>query len=295
MDKFKVILAPGREQAESLPRPEATVEAEYGDFCIEGSVVTLAHHGVRSCNPAPCNTKNVPVLDSGTILVSHVDLDALGGILAVMGAKMEDPDFWEGAERIDVQGLHHIHELSQEVQDKLNAFYAVKDQQPYGRYTEITDVSDLIEVYRKALIPILDSSHSEHDAMIEAGRQWEAAATAKVEGKLLRENECIRCFSTDGVFCAAGYYSPNQKKIIPATVTMNTVHRSVTVAFADGGKALSAKAIVQELWGPDAGGRDGIAGSPRSWSIEEEQLENEFERACDLTEKYIKEVWGTSK
>ena len=39
---------------------------------------------------------------------------------------------------------------------------------------------------------------------------------------------------------------------------------AVTVAFECGGNpSKSARAIVQGLWGPEAGGRDGIAGSPR--------------------------------
>ena len=38
---------------------------------------------------------------------------------------------------------------------------------------------------------------------------------------------------------------------------------AVTVAFECGGNpSKSARAIVQGLWGPEAGGRDGIAGSP---------------------------------
>lgn len=84
---MQVMLAPSRELAENVQDVAATVEAEYGDYCVEGNEVTLAHHGSRSSNPAPCNTPNVPTLSGGTILVSHLDLDAIGGVLDLMGKR----------------------------------------------------------------------------------------------------------------------------------------------------------------------------------------------------------------
>lgn len=67
--------------------------------------MTLAHHDIRSDNPAPCNTEVEP-LTGGTILISHIDLDTVGGIMAVEGIKPEDPEFWSAAEFIDNNGPH---------------------------------------------------------------------------------------------------------------------------------------------------------------------------------------------
>lgn len=98
----RVILAPSYDIAKNI-KAEATVEAEYGDECLEGTMVTLAHHGPRSNNPAPCNTPDVPELPPfATVVVSHIDLDTLGGIYALQGRKPEDYRFWEAAEMIDV-------------------------------------------------------------------------------------------------------------------------------------------------------------------------------------------------
>ena len=268
----------------------ASVEAEYGDYCVEGRQVTLAHHGSRSHNPAPCNTPGVPVLEGGVILVSHLDLDAAGGVFALMGEKKEDKEFWAGAERIDVNGLHHMHELPQEVQDKLNAYYAWKDKLPRIRYSEITDVTEEFLSTRDALAIILDEGHPKHKEMIEEGIAWERASRERVESKLIAESEYVRCFVTDGVFCAAAYYSPNYERIVPATVVCNTVYRSITVAFADGGKRLSAREIVQGLWGQEAGGHNGIAGSPRSWNVDEKRLMVEYEKCRKLVEELVREV-----
>lgn len=54
---MKILLAPTYDIAKEYAdhnRVDATVEAEYGDDVVEGEILTLAHHGSRSNNPAPC-------------------------------------------------------------------------------------------------------------------------------------------------------------------------------------------------------------------------------------------------
>lgn len=72
-----------------------------------------------------------------------------------------------------------------------------------------------------------------------------------------------RVFSTNRVFCGGSYYSPKQKKIIPAIVSYNENFKAVTLSFEDGGKKYNAVKIMQELFGEGAGGKAGIAGTPR--------------------------------
>jgi hypothetical protein len=272
----------------------ATVEAEYGDNCVSGQKYTLAHHGSRSSNPAPCNW-DVEQMDCGTILVSHLDLDSIGGILALEGQKIDDPEFWKAAEMIDVNGPHHIHDLPQKEQDKLNAFYAWNETQPRTRYAEVTDVTDIVKSNKLVLDKILDERNPEHDQMIENGRKWERNVIEQVESKLIYEDNTVRVFDTDGVFCAGSYYSPSMDSIAKATVTYNEKFKAITVAFADGGKEIDATKIVQDLWGKDAGGRVGIAGSPRGQEMTKEQLndavqkvitaENELDKEHDMPEE----------
>lgn len=256
----------------------ACSEAEYGELEVTGSRdgLSLAHHGPREANPAPCLAENLDQQDVPTaFLVSHIDLDAVGGILALHGIKPKNDKFWEAAAFIDVNGIHHIHELDQSEQDKLNAVYAWNAQQDRLNtrgVTEPIDVTAQVNAWKKALDIILDPREPEHDAMIEAGREWEQNASKAVEEKLVFENENIRAFITDGVFCSASYYSPNRQEVVPATIVYNKKFDSITVAFEDGGKAYSAKEIVQALWGPEAGGHGGIAGSPRGQTMTEEQF-----------------------
>ena len=100
------------------------------------------------------------------------------------------------------------------------------------------------------------------------------------------ENDNVRVFnSPDGVFCSAAYYSEKKCKVIPSTVTRNGKFKSITVAMADGGKRVSAKELVQELWGIEAGGHPGIAGSPRGQEMTEKDLQ---QLARTVNEKYNK-------
>lgn len=281
----RVILAPSYDIAKNI-KAEATVEAEYGDECLEGTMVTLAHHGPRSNNPAPCNTPDVPELPPfATVVVSHIDLDTLGGIYALQGRKPEDYRFWEAAEMIDVKGAHHIHELDKDIQDKLNAYYAYNDGQPRQRYTEAIDVTKQIDDTYNVVNAIVDINDPEHDKLIAAGKEWAQTREKEVEDQLVYENKDVRVFDTNGIFCAASYFSPNQDVIIPATVTYNEKFKSITLAFEDGGKQLDAREIVQELWGPEAGGREGIAGSPRNVEMTKDDL---AKLVNELTERQLK-------
>jgi len=284
-NETQILLAPTYDIAKTI-NAEATVESEYGDECLEGTMATLAHHGPRANNPAPCNTPDVPVLPLfATIVVSHIDLDTLGGIYALQGRKPEDDRFWEAAEKIDVEGAHHIHELDQDIQDKLNAYYAYNDGQPRQRYTEAIDVTKQIDDAYNVVNAIIDINDPEHDKLIAAGKEWAQTREKEVEDQLVYENKDVRVFDTNGIFCAASYFSPNQNTICPATITYNEKFKSITLAFEDGGKQLNAREIVQELWGPEAGGREGIAGSPRNVEMTKNDL---AKLVNELTERQLK-------
>ena len=55
--------------------------------------------------------------------------------------------------------------------------------------------------------------------------------------------------------------------------------------MADGGKKVSAKELVQELWGNEAGGHPGIAGSPRGQEMTEKDMQ---QLANIVNERYNK-------
>ena len=304
MKNVRIILVPKYLTKEELAErgivPTASVEAEYGENVIKGEQVTLAHHTKEYANnPAPCNTPNVPVLEDGsTIVISHVDLDTLGGIAALLGMKKDDSEFWRAAEFLDLNGVHHLHEVPETVQEQYLAYTAWSEQHRGTRIMEPTDVTESV----MERVEVLDKVIDRDPEMIEAGKKWNEEIEEAIEKCLVFENDNIRVFNSEsGVFCNAAYYSPNKKKIIPATVSLNGKFKSVTMALADGGKEFqrlgmpTSKEIVQELWGMEAGGHPGIAGSPRGKEMTKEDLmalavrvDQQFERA-----KEVKKEEGT--
>lgn len=272
------------ELADAQIVPTATVEAEYGEKVIKGEQVTLAHHIKEyENNSAPCNNPNVPVLaDDSTIVVSHLDLDTLGGIAALMGRKKEDAEFWETAEFIDLNGPHNLFQVEEETRKKYIAYQAYQANHRISRFTEITDVTDIVLEHLGIIDRVIDGDKT----LIQEGMEWDEETKKKIEECLVFENDNVRVFnSPEGVFCSASYYSEKQGKVIPSTVTRNGKFKSVTVAMADGGKKVSAKELVQELWGNEAGGHPGIAGSPRGQEMTEKDMQ---QLANIVNERYNK-------
>lgn len=111
---MKVYIANNPEALQGLGL-DATVEAEFGADCVKGRLTTLAHHGPRSGNPAPCVWKEEIPEGIESVGISHVDLDTVGGVMRLLGDS-PSPDstdelFWQAAARMDVEGPHRLEEI----------------------------------------------------------------------------------------------------------------------------------------------------------------------------------------
>lgn len=284
----KVLLVPKymseAELADVQIIPTATVEAEYGEKVIQGEQVTLAHYAKEyENNPALYNTLNVPVLDDdSTIIVSHLNLDTIEGIAALIGRKKEESEFWKTVEFIGLNGSHNLFQVEEEAREKYIAYQAYQINHRKPKFTEITDVTAIVLEHLKIIDRIIDGDKT----LIQEGIKWAEETKRKIEECLVFENDNVRVFnSPEGVFCSEAYYSEKQGKVIPSTVTRNGKSKSVTVAMADGGKKVSAKELVQELWGNEAGGLLRIAGSPRGQEMTEKDMQ---QLANIVNERYSK-------
>lgn len=273
---MKVILAPTAELAQQIVSAYDgdinCVEAEYGAVEVRGLLNNLAHHGPRSGNDAPCIAETKP--NEADCLVSHLDLDTIGGILRCQGDPLTPHAwFWWGAAVIDVQGPQHLHELRQDNIDCLNAYWAWSSQLPRTRYTEIVDVTDLYEqavtVLREIIAPFstfpapaTEEQVAKQKARLEEGRAWAAEQLAATQACLVSECAHVRYFETEQTFCNSSYMSP-ELGLIPAIVSFNKAKGSITLSFYDDSCG-DAVAIMQRVFGPEAGGRRGIAGTPRN-------------------------------
>lgn len=277
MKGTKVLLCPTYDLAisETVAKVDcplyATVEAEYGDKVVQGSPMMgewgcLAHHGSRSSNPAPCiwNTRcsedTSPVLPE-VIIVSHLDLDSLGGIGLLLGYFNEsEQDFWNSAAYIDCSGPHHILEIPEKAQKQLRAFWAYNEyhRPPQFPRDAVTDVTSLVAEY----FGVLDKIAKMDPETISSGEEWEKKKSEQVESSLVYESTNIRGFA--GAYFTAASYCGSDAKIRPCTVSYSTKKKSITLAFEAGKDSpFSAVEIMQSLFGNEAGGHRGIAGTPR--------------------------------
>lgn len=245
-------------------RNSATVEAEYGDVCVEGSVITLAHHGSRSWNNPPCVHPNV-FLKLDVIGLSHVDLDSLGGVLALLSMKPNCEDFWEAAGKIDVNGAHKIDklEISEENKLRLYSWWAWNENNKLfaPRDGSIVVVNDWIEKAYYAILMIVDDDKE----MLDAGREF------MERGKELNEESFVDSYVNDDLnvvlresdsFVNHLYNGPDGS-VYDIVVSFNTKLNSVTISKSDNYIPVNCRLAVQDLWGDKAGGHEGIAGSPR--------------------------------
>ncbi len=268
-----------------------TVEAEYGSFVMEGSLYTAAHHQAsgpyagrhlpgfeETGRPSPCNDTQIPTLSENDIVaISHVDLDTIGGCLRASGEPEarslfapEFAGFWNLAETIDVRGAHHL-DRDHEWAPSLLAFWSwLRVHRPRFPRNEVVDCSDLIQSAGEALTAILvDCS----DDLLRAGQEMadeEASLNAESYVSVIGSSRVIVIRESDS-FTNHLYRTPDGR-MADAVVARNTTMGSITVSLADPIEGVSCRAIVQGLWGPEAGGHTGIAGSPRGREMSDRDL-----------------------
>jgi hypothetical protein len=271
--------------------PLLSVEAEYGAVVVEGSEYTAAHHQpkgspyagdhvVEGGRPAPCNDADIPCLHAheGTILVSHLDLDTVGGVLRAYAhtSFLFDPEwakgFWQLAAFVDTNGPHkrHLAGATDEDLARLDAWWAwMKANVPHLPRQGVTDVTDIVaEDCYTALCNIL--TNNPH--YLEAGKRFreaeEALNAASFIAMNLRTGFIARRAPAEDDFVNHLYRTP--VGVGRAIVSHNPHKGSVTISLADNVPGVSCRAVAQELWGPLAGGHDGIAGSPRDRRMTED-------------------------
>lgn len=271
LNHCKIVLCANPDTLEAL-QPHVTVEAEYGDRVVRGSALTLAHHGPRSHNPAPCIAEVsatashvVGEMDEPIIGLSHVDLDTLGGLIRLAeGSEYEFgcKAFWEVAAFVDTHGAHKLSEVSAEGSKEASQMYAwwawnEKNRLFPNRNGEPTDAGEWV---RQAL-NALDSIFGMCPMMLSLGDEMRLA-----EEKLNAES-FVECFYGVVVRFSTGFvnhlYRLPDGSFADVVVSFNMLKGNVTVSRESDDVSLNCRDLVQFLWGEEAGGHDGIAGSPR--------------------------------
>lgn len=333
----RVVLAPTLELARQVEHPVLTVEAEYGSTVIEGSLYTAAHHQpagspyagdhtVRGGRPSPCVDMEIPCVKEGVVLLSHIDLDSVGGVLranAHAALLFEGPRarrFWALAAFVDVRGPHRVadwvsdetaalaaelaHEtdaahgyapaalqerhdqavrFDEEARRLLRAYWAWARTRPRFARDVVSNVTAEIDAHRGAIETlifdafnasdrstgrnIIADATNERDAMLAAGDAMLAAEESlnKASYEYTRDGVTVRLSDN---FVNHLYRHPTTGAVARAIVGRNYETGAITISLEAPVAGVSCREIAQSLWGPAAGGHDGIAGSPRGQSMD---------------------------
>lgn len=286
---MKVLYIPNwdlaREMKKSGQTIHVTIECEYGKNVLEGNLLTLAHHveEYKHC-PAPCVVDiELELPENAVIAVSHLDWDVVGALTGLYKKKKNDPSFWNAVEFIDLNGPHHLYRFSEEIRDKMNAYWCwtSKHYRLPANQKEVTDITFIVEKHVEAIEKILNGDRE----LLEAGRVWEKHLAKRVEKCLVKENKDLRIFVTNDVKCTSSYYSAKQRSMVPLILEYNTSTKRIRMSSHN--SSLDVVGIMVDYFGEEAGGKEGIACSPRNKEIEWddwlgflEKVENMFQKAA---------------
>lgn len=225
--------------------------------------------------------------------ISHVDLDTLGGILGLLGRRRDDLVdgdglFWRVAAKVDLRGAHHLEsildgipllppsvdEIANRIRSQLHAWWGWnEDNRIYPPQDgSVADVT--VQIWRACLAieRILEGEPSH----LHYGEIWLAGQEAlNVESFM----ETMRCGPNGSIvvvrrsnrFCGHLYLTP-RGVLAQAMAFYNLDTSAITVSLADPIEGVNCEEIVKDLWGPEAGGRDVVAGSPRGKVMEIREL-----------------------
>jgi hypothetical protein len=268
----------------------ATVEAEYGDITILGSVITLAHHGKHSNNLCPClymiDHPNVK-FNLDAIGISHFDLDTLGGILYLLQINIMSSKFWRLAADIDIKGIHNVDtgELT-ELFDAFYAFSSVNRIYP-PRDGSIQEIDIEVEKYIEFFQLLNDCEISErnsdkHNQILENGQKW------RKELETLKSESFLR--STRNSKTGIGMILRSSPKFVnnlyddlhQIIVGYNPATKRITLSKADESIPLDCDKIMKNYFGDEAGGHSGIAGTPRDKEVYLEHAEMLYDKISTI-------------
>ena len=244
----------------------ATVEAEYGEECAAGTHATLAHHTTEhKMNPAPCVRDEIQSFEDGVIVISHIDLDTLGGISILEGNKLHHPTFWHSESIIDTKGYIGIKEIPADDELIMKAFLGLEKTMEFktgnhviGKGNEnIYDVTDRVYELLKVLHSLL--SLDKDSNLIKCGLMRFNQYLKNLTIKSVYQDASVRIFKTQ----QPQHYLIHKEDDVEYRTCITLNERTGAIILSDISEELDCCLIMQQVFGPTAGGQFRVAGTPR--------------------------------
>lgn len=265
---------------------EYSVEAEYGSVLVKGTMITLAHHDagkLEGFNICPCLNKNIENPIDGQIVISHIDWDTIGGILSCFGQKPDGEALWDRVwdliAFIDENGSHRefLHETTRITRRAASAMYAWLNQ-PENRIFaprdgSVMDVTDFIKKCYELFGELeVECSNGGEGPLHAAGDKFWAANEDLIFSSYKTglwdkrvDNKPLVIIRQAPEKFINHLYNDGNGNIFAAVVGYDTSKKTITLSFEDGGSdVVSAGKIIQSMFGPLAGGKNGIGGGDRN-------------------------------
>ena len=243
--------------------PFATVEAEYGDYCVEGTHATLAHHVLDYReHPAPCIRTDVKPLKNGVILISHLDLDTLGGI-ALLEDQYIPHSFWSSEAIIDTQGALGLSSIPATDNELMQIYWAWESELTDLTLNSSLDYWDVTEMVAKRLSFL--NQLLQTDQPIKRYSYYFKSFQQQMENYLsscVCENDVLRVFINEQPM----HFQMHQRgeEWVPFCLHYHPLRR--TLVLSDISNQIDCGAFMKEIFGDKAGGQRRIGGSPREES-----------------------------
>lgn len=284
-----VLLASSAALARTVKNPAVTVEAEYGAFVAEGTRYTAAHHQKTGPNggdqPAPCIDRKIPTCNEHEIiLISHIDLDTVGGVMRAQGrmALFSGFDhrldlFWNAAAFVDTNGPHKLRE-SHPMFGPMAAWWAwlTENRPRFDAAHKVVDVTGFMDrcYHTLSSLLLMPPDSKTRMELIEKGEAFVKAGKALNKssfiGAQVTQNEKIVIARKSDQFVNHLYVLPGLGIEADCVCALNTETKKITLSFRDNGETINACDMVRRVWADKdedgnylAGGHPGIAGTPR--------------------------------
>ena len=256
------------------------VEAEYGDKdvtdeCPQYVDESLAHHGPRHENPAPCERWDLygTYKESAIFVLSHVDADALLGVAICQGSipdTEENRKLSELAAWVDKNGPHRGPEHPLWSEQHLRLLTLNWQISVFNKKIKSRELNFTAE-FKKLLgegLRLMDDPQTQQEALESYQRQQENVYDALEKHVTIKDK--LHVFNSASSM-TRNYYVEARDFVSHADVIVqyNQTFKSITLAVYDEETAeryFGPGGVITplvEFFGEGAGGRKAIGGSPR--------------------------------